>query len=827
MSNILNKASLLLNPAGSSIAYKEGEILSALPNDGSGDFTFTGGNGGTRVNQQGYIESTPANFILNSEDSWGPYNTTIVTGISDPFGGTKAYAISNINPGNITDYAIKSSNTMFLKAGDVITYSLYMLGTGTIATYLERSIAGTYWFNTKVHTLDPNKWTLFTHSYTVPTDASGVSIYVGNVTGTTSTYVQVAFPMVNYGSTARPYQPTTDRLNYPRITYKNGIGSLMSEPARTNLVTNSTAGQYGNSPGSSVNTISPDGTNNATIPTPNAIADRYQITIFGGSYSSGTKITYSWHYKQLGPHNGPNPNEPGGLTSLVGIVNLNRIGDPEKLYDLPDGWSRWKITYEIANGSADAIVRNYFGYVIGIGYSTSAYFGHQYEIGEFATSYIPTGTSQVTRPADTCGANGVSVINASEGTLYTDMVINGTLVSDQFYLSLHGGSSSNSIYIGLYNIYGLFRVVNGGSLQANINPVFELNKRYKFALAYKANDVVAYINGVQVGSDTSVTLPSVTTFSINNFNENGNFETNTSAYFNSRLSSTELAELTTVRSGSGGNISYYGPYTIHTFTSSGTFTPSFTGDVEVLVVAGGGGGGANHAGGGGAGGFHEMSSYSVSQGSGITITIGAGGSRSTQFQTMTGYNGGSTSFGSLSVLGGGGGGNRQDGGPANLQYGKDGGSGGGSGGQGSNPAPNLWPGGAAIQGIGNPGGAATYHAGGGGGGAGEAGSPGTTVNGSTSTTFPGDGGDGLSSTITGLTKYFAGGGGGGGWISGPNVGAGGIGGGGRGKLTSGTGNEPEVDGVTNTGGGGGGAAGGGLANGGNGGSGIVIIRYLT
>ena len=49
--------------------------------------------------------------------------------------------------------------------------------------------------------------------------------------------------------------------------------------------------------------------------------------------------------------------------------------------------------------------------------------------------------------------------------------------------------------------------------------------------------------------------------------------------------------LTTVRSGSGGTISYYGPYTIHTFTGSATFTPSFTGPVEVLVVAGGGGGG--------------------------------------------------------------------------------------------------------------------------------------------------------------------------------------------------------------------------------------------
>ena len=35
----------------------------------------------------------------------------------------------------------------------------------------------------------------------------------------------------------------------------------------------------------------------------------------------------------------------------------------------------------------------------------------------------------------------------------------------------------------------------------------------------------------------------------------------------------------------GGTITYVGGYTIHTFTSSGTFTPSVAMNVEVLVVA--------------------------------------------------------------------------------------------------------------------------------------------------------------------------------------------------------------------------------------------------
>ena len=66
MASLLNNASLLLNPAGSIISYQEDKIYSVLPKNGTGDFTFSGGDGGTRVNQQGYVEVTPANLASNS-----------------------------------------------------------------------------------------------------------------------------------------------------------------------------------------------------------------------------------------------------------------------------------------------------------------------------------------------------------------------------------------------------------------------------------------------------------------------------------------------------------------------------------------------------------------------------------------------------------------------------------------------------------------------------------------------------------------------------------------------------------------------------------------
>lgn len=261
----------------------------------------------------------------------------------------------------------------------------------------------------------------------------------------------------------------------------------------------------------------------------------------------------------------------------------------------------------------------------------------------------------------------------------------------------------------------------------------------------------------------------------------------------------------------GGTITYSGGYTIHTFTSSGTFTAnSGSGNVEVLTVAGGGGGGG-WGGGGGGGGVIYNSSYAITPGN-ITVTIGAGGAAGTSGYTVGG-NGNNSVFGSLTAIGGGGGG------AWSTQAAGNGGSGGGGSGVGSF--------GTGTAGQGNNGGAAPgttqstpYLGHGGGGGAGAAGQgPMVGVTG-------GAGGIGLSYSISGTTTYY--GGGGGGHSPGENnaaVALGGLGGGGNGGNYYN--NLPAYSGTANTGGGGGGNYGDATRPIGAGGSGIVIVRYPT
>ena len=287
----------------------------------------------------------------------------------------------------------------------------------------------------------------------------------------------------------------------------------------------------------------------------------------------------------------------------------------------------------------------------------------------------------------------------------------------------------------------------------------------------------------------------------------------------------------------GGNISYVNSKIVHQFTSSGTFTitDSSLTSVDYLVVAGGGGGGSNAAGGGGAGGFRTGTSFPVNPSPGsysITVGSGGGGNRIYSPGRLTvarGSNGSNSVFSTITSAGGGGGGSRNHSGGTDPSYspGNPGGSGGGasadapSSAYGNGNDPPVTP----SQGNRGGGGSGAHH-GGGGGGAGENGKDSPQGEGNRT------GGNGLASSLSGVSVTYAGGGGSGGAYGSPAP-LGGSGGGGNGAGNPGGyrgGDSLGGYGDANTGGGGGGASNGsssppGVSEGGNGGSGIVIISY--
>lgn len=395
---------------------------------------------------------------------------------------------------------------------------------------------------------------------------------------------------------------------------------------------------------------------------------------------------------------------------------------------------------------------------------------------------------------------------------------NGDTGANYTWLRLQGdgantASNSNATYGSPYNTFIYWAAQNYTSDTANTFSNGEMYIPNAFSSNYKSSS----LEGVEENNATTAraaitaglwsstsSITSITIFP----DSSGNFEAYTtfSLYGLAAVGTTP----TIAPKASGGNITTDGTYWIHTFLSTGTFTP-FTGlTCDYLVVAGGGGGGGY--GGGGAGGLLEASGSSFTA-TNYTVTVGAGGAGGAAAGGVFGGTGTNSVFNSSTALGGGGG--------AASGTGASGGSGGGGG-----PVSSSVDGAGGSATQGNSGGATGYgfaggaakwdpqYPGGGGGGAGAVGTTGTSAGG-----LP-NGGAGRASSITGTSVTYAGGGGGGA-VS--NAGAGGAGGGGNGFKSAAT-SVAGTAGTTNTGGGGGGGR---DSTGYAGGSGIVIIRYLA
>ncbi len=280
----------------------------------------------------------------------------------------------------------------------------------------------------------------------------------------------------------------------------------------------------------------------------------------------------------------------------------------------------------------------------------------------------------------------------------------------------------------------------------------------------------------------------------------------------------------------GGTITLSSGNFIHTFTSSGTFTPNTNFTPSALAVGAGGGGGSGGGGGGGGGFVRLLTSQSLTSGTGYSIVIGAGGAGGTA-NTPNGSNAGignSTTLFGQTCVGGGPGAGYQSSAPTTGTFANGGGGGNGqSGGNGNGSTGNAGTvtiGGVTYNGkTGGSGGNSPVGNMAGHGGAGAAqdgqlaiGNYGVSTN--SATWFPGAGGNGFQWTtgLGGNNNYYAGGGSGG-HNSGANGASGGLGGGGSDPGNTSTG----TAGTANTGGGGSGSS----NTGGAGGSGIVIISY--
>jgi hypothetical protein len=172
----------------------------------------------------------------------------------------------------------------------------------------------------------------------------------------------------------------------------------------------------------------------------------------------------------------------------------------------------------------------------------------------FATSYIKTEGSTVTRNADAAsmtGANFTSWFNNGEGTVYAE-VSRTTLVGSSRILSISDGSTSNFIdfrYGSATNYSGTFEVVVSGTTQAslNIQSISSVGVFAKYSGAYITNSFAGCGDAGSVATDTSGTIPVVSQLNIG-ARGTGAFPLTgyirKIAYYPSRLTNAQLQALT-------------------------------------------------------------------------------------------------------------------------------------------------------------------------------------------------------------------------------------------------------------------------------------------
>lgn len=352
--------------------------------------------------------------------------------------------------------------------------------------------------------------------------------------------------------------------NVPRLDYSNGsCPSILVEPERTNLLTYSE--QFDNlfwtKVDASINSNvinSPNGTLTADKLVENTTNNVHLIYVPSNSVAIGSNTlsvyakagTRDWILMYLFD------NVLGSLTAYFNVSNgtLGTIpsGLTANIQSLANGWYRCSITRtnsNLGNGGFGLASADNVASYMGDGTSGAYFWGAQLESGSYATSYIPTTSASVTRNADVISKTGISsLIGQTEGTMFIDI----NYKSDSVFKNLFNLGTSTSNYIAIVarsnNKIGA-EVLNAGVQVNNEGATIYTSQRLKIAFAYKSNDFVIYVNGVLTFSQNSGTVPAkaeVYLGSYGNRTQQPKDGINSAALWKTRLSNTELAQLTTI-----------------------------------------------------------------------------------------------------------------------------------------------------------------------------------------------------------------------------------------------------------------------------------------
>jgi hypothetical protein len=517
--SILKIASLVVTPN----AYEESKLLAVVPSNGLGDLDFVRASTKTRVNSEGFVESTPYNLISNSNNFssniFGANGTrTFESNITAPDGSLGVFKIrfNNLSGTFLGLGAFQAKNvSIFAKA----------VAVGVNDNFQFFSVNG----STSTRNVATENWTRFNFN---TTHTGATEFYINNGDDSYITDIYIWGSQITEGLGVKPYLPTTNRLNVPSIDYTGGgCPSILLEPQRTNLAIYSndfTNSNWVKSSSLIINTnlLSPSNELFSSKFIDDSTNNVHQIRT---TFSSVTGFTYTnsifvkgeqRHFViRLRSHINTG-NEAfavfNTITKTVGSTGGTVWVPTANVVNFGNGWYRYSLTTTVAESATLALdlmlsnsstaIQSYSG----DGSAGLNIWGPQLEQGAYATSYIPTQASAVTRIQDQLSKTGISnLIGQTEGVLFiesaalfTDSLMRAVTLSDgttSNRIQFRYESSSNNVVFALQS--------NGGDVSFLSTTFSDVTQFSKVAIRYSLNDVSIWVNGVKVITNNTIVLP--------------------------------------------------------------------------------------------------------------------------------------------------------------------------------------------------------------------------------------------------------------------------------------------------------------------------------
>lgn len=461
-------------------AVSSGKVHSVFPNSTDADFDFNRDSDATRVNSEGLIERVGyygSELVVN-----GNYDNNSAWTIS---GGNAEISNGKLNFDNAANYGTSVSNSASVVSGKTylvkFTISNYSSGAAQIRLGSQfgtsRNANGTY-----TEYIVANATLIRLYSSSNNTTLSIDNVSVKEVLGDRA------------------------RLNYEiEGGLVNTKCSLLLENQSTNkLTTSNDFSSYSKSGTITVTSnygISPTGERNSTrVQFGGGNNSFYKLSVHSGNTESN-----SIYVKGV---SGETIKFGKGTTVNAGIA-----------FTLNGEWQR--IQHQSTTGNQFAI--NTYSSVTA---RDIEIFGAQIEEQSYATSLIPTNGSTQTRAAETCnGAGTSSIFESTEGILYAEIAALANPTSQEVALCVSEGQTGvNRLLIRMKTngaIGIVLRVANNTEASIDSSSL-DQSVNHKVAVKWKVNDIALWIDGSQVGTDTSANVFSANTLNEVSFNQGNN-----------------------------------------------------------------------------------------------------------------------------------------------------------------------------------------------------------------------------------------------------------------------------------------------------------------